>query len=156
MQLTRRQWSVAAGWISVAWVIVTAVTVASSLTIGLITGLVVLMVPAYLLLTWVCLIAVAVCLAQWRGHRAVARTAAVAAGPAARCAGGRCVRGARIGCGREPDPTSCLAYLDGSPLLLLLVIVVALAGVLAVVAAWLVTGPARWSAGRRAVPVAPG
>ena len=34
---------------------------------------------------------------------------------------------ARIGCGREPDPTSCLAYLDGSPLLLLLVIVVALA-----------------------------
>jgi hypothetical protein len=141
VRLTRRQWLTAAGWIVLAWVVATPVVGVISLTIGLVTGLVVVLVPMYLLFSWMCLVAVAVCLAQGRGHRMLARMSAALLGPVPGLLVVAAYVRARQQCSVDPDPAGCFAYLDGSPLLVVLIVAVALTGLLAFVVAWLATGP---------------
>lgn len=147
VRLTPRQWLAAAGWIALGWVVAAVVTAGLSLTVGIVTGLIVLTVPAFLLASWLCLVAVVVCLAQWRGHRALARVlaASLALVPAALAVGAYV--NARRSCSSDPDPAGCLAYLDGSPLLVALVVATVLVGLLALAAAWWATAEAAPAAG---------
>ncbi|MEZ5116749.1 MAG: hypothetical protein R2737_10815 [Candidatus Nanopelagicales bacterium] len=145
--ITPRAWLRTALLAALGLLVITPLAVAFGITFGLISGLIVLMIPAYVVLVWLVATTVTVALCMWREHPALARAlgTVVALGPAVTAV--VLYARASLNCRGAVDERACYDYLNGSPLLPILVglsVVVALA---AAVAVWAAT------AARRASPV---
>lgn len=125
------EWRKLAGLLALVLLAGTPLAVFFSMTVGLITGLVVLFVPLYVLAAWQIVTAVSVSLCLWRQWFVAARVVGCA-----------CLLGPASGvalwywrkydaCQKSDDVAKCLAYLNGSPLLPFFVGVVVLVALVA-------------------------
>lgn len=134
--VTDPRWLKSAKWLALLAGISVPIFIFFGLTIGLITGLVVVLAPVYALALQMGIAGIAVSLCLWRRSYVLARAVGLVLVVVPELGfAGWYVR-ARILCGQAPDPRACLEYLDGSPLLRVLVVVGLLASGLGSVVLW--------------------
>lgn len=146
MKLTPKQWLRCAQLLAAMLLFGTPMAAFFSLTVGLITGLIILIVPGYLFGAWLAMAGIVVSLCLWRQRPLLARILGGGAtlGPAGAAVGSYAVALAR--CRHAPDPARCYEYINGSPLLPFFVGVCALVGLAAFGVVWVVAGAQRPSA----------
>lgn len=117
MSATSAHWLKLAGLLTFFFAVGTPFMALIAGTIGLLTGLIVLIVPVYVLVAWATITSIFVCLCLWRRWAVAAGAVGCLfmLGPASGVASWYARELHR--CEHALDPAKCSAYLNGSPLL---------------------------------------